>query len=330
MAKHEQITAPKIGIFADISNADYHGGEGISKSGLDLIRKSPLHYKTAKEAGPRESTAAQMIGTILHDMVLEPTTFWDRYAQPFQVPEGALSTVEDIKERLKALGVDAPSKAKKDDLKALLVAADPTAVLLDDAKAAYLASVEGKTVISAEDLAKAGAMAEAIQAHPIARKLLAPQAGEAELSCYWIDKATDMLCRCRPDFWRHDGLIVDLKTCADASLEGFQKSLNDWRYYVQAPFYMEGISEAIAQSGSTRPRPKAFVFVAVEKTAPYAVAVYMPDAETMAIGEREFREDLAAYAACVLPDVWPGYGDKIQPIGLPEWRIKRELFNEEV
>jgi hypothetical protein len=123
---------------------------------------------------------------------------------------------------------------------------------------------------------------------------------------------------------------VDLKTCADASLEGFQKSLNDWRYYAQAPLYMEGVSEAIAQSGSARPRPRAFLFVAVEKTAPYAVAVYMPDAETMAIGEREVREDLDSYATCRALDSWPGYSTKIEPIGLPGWRIRQEQFGEEV
>lgn len=329
MAKHEQFPTIAPGIYAGISNADYHGGLGISKSGLDLIRKSPMHYKAAQDVGPRESTAAQQLGTMVHDLVLEPDTFWDRYARPFEAPPGALATVEDIKGRLQALAVDVPSKAKKDDLKALLAAADPTDVFLDDAKAEYLASVEGKTVVSAEDLAKAEAMAAAVMAHPIAGKLFAPGSGEPELSCYWVDETTGALCRCRPDWWRTDGIVVDLKTTKDASPEGFARAISDWDYHKQDPFYTDGMVEAITQSGSDRAAPRAFVFVAVESARPFAVGVYRLESKSLEIGRREIREDLHTYMACRSLDVWPGYGDKIQPIGLPEWRIKRELFSEE-
>lgn len=327
MAKHETITAPAVGIFAGIPNAQYHGGPGISKSGLDIIRKSPMHFKASREAGPREPTAAQREGTIAHDLILEPESFWDRYAEPFVAPEGAIDTSDEIKARLKAL--DLKVSGVKMDLKFRLSEADPTVVFLDDLKAAYHASIGDKEIITADEYAKAKAMAAAVMAHPVAGKLFAPGAGVAELSCYWVDKATGVLCRCRPDFWRNDDIIVDLKTTNDASPEGFAKSINDWRYHVQHPFYMEGISEAIAQSGSERRRPKAFLFVAVEKTAPFAVAVYKLDADSASIGEREYREDLDTYAACSGSDVWPGYGDKIQAIGLPEWRIRREMFNEE-
>ena len=82
MAKHEAISIPRVGIFEGIPNADYHGGPGISKSGLDKIRRSPLHYRASLEA-QKEPTAAQREGTIIHDLVLEPDTFWDRYTKPF-------------------------------------------------------------------------------------------------------------------------------------------------------------------------------------------------------------------------------------------------------
>lgn len=327
MAKHETIQTPVVGIFAGIPNADYHGGPGISKSGLDIIRRSPMHYKAARDAGPRESTPAQREGTIVHDLVLEPESFWDRYARPFVAPEGALDTVDDIKARLKDLSL--PVSGKKQELKERLALVDSEAVFLDDLKDAYYTSVAGKAIISTEELAKAQAMADAINAHPVAGKLLAPGTGDAELSCYWVDEVTGALCRCRPDHWRHDDIIVDLKTTNDASPEGFAKSINDWRYHVQDPFYQDGIKAAIAQSGSERAAPKAFLFVAVEKTAPHAVAVYRLDSESVDIGRREYREDLDTYAACAGSDVWPGYGDRIQAIGLPEWRIRREQFNEE-
>lgn len=266
--------------------------------------------------------------SIIHDLVLEPGTFWDRYAKPFDpkwAPD-AISTVDEIKDRLRTLALK--SSGNKAELKARLLEADPDVVFLDDVKEQHAAENDGKIIISDEEYAKAEAIAAAIKAHPIASKLLAPGTGTAELSCYWVDEKTGVLCRCRPDFWRHDDIVVDLKTTNDASPEGFAKSIHNWRYHVQDPFYQDGIRASIEQSGSDRKQPKAFLFVAVEKTAPYAVGVYRLDSDSADIGRREYRDDLDTYAACLGTDKWPGYGDKIQAIGLPDWRIRRELGGE--
>lgn len=328
MAIHEVVEVPKVGIFEGIPNAEYHGGPGISKSGLDIIRRSPMHYKASRDV-KKESTTAQREGTIIHDLVLEPGTFYERYAKPFDPAwaPGAITTTDEIKDRLKGLGLKV--SGVKAELKARLQEADPRVRFMDDVKADYEAKVGHMELITAEEYAKAHAIAAAIKAHPIAGKLLAPDAGVAELSCYWTDEKTGVLCRCRPDFWRHDDIVVDLKTTVDASPEGFSKSIESWRYHVQDAFYQDGIAAAIFQSGSDRKPPKAFVFVAVEKAAPYAVAVYRLDSDSVSIGRREYRENLDTYAACSGANVWPGYGDKIQAIGLPEWRIRRELGGEE-
>ena len=56
----------KNGLFNGISNAEYHGGAGISKSGLDLVAQSPLHYWSAyldPNRQAREETPAMAIGT---------------------------------------------------------------------------------------------------------------------------------------------------------------------------------------------------------------------------------------------------------------------------
>lgn len=69
----------KPGVYADLSNAAYHGGPGTSKSGLDIVRKSLLHFKCARDAAndntPREPTAAQAFGSAFHSIVLEPHLF---------------------------------------------------------------------------------------------------------------------------------------------------------------------------------------------------------------------------------------------------------------
>lgn len=81
------------GIYRGIPNDQYHHGVGISKSGLDLVRKSPAHYRavvTAANDNERKSTPAQAIGTALHMIVLEPGLFAKTYTLALQrsdVPE---------------------------------------------------------------------------------------------------------------------------------------------------------------------------------------------------------------------------------------------------
>lgn len=60
----------------DMPNEDYHAYEGISKSGLDKIAKSPAHYYLS---APKGQTPAMRMGTIVHAAVLEPARFKAEY-----------------------------------------------------------------------------------------------------------------------------------------------------------------------------------------------------------------------------------------------------------
>jgi len=221
----------------------------------------------------------------------------------------------------------------KAQLKVKLLELAPDTIFFDDAKAAHEAECEGKEIITEEEYEKACAIRDAVMSHPAASQLFKAGSGVAELSCYWTDPDTGIECRCRPDWWRKDGLIVDLKTSRDASEDGFSKSINDYRYHVQDPFYTDGIELALEQNTNAliMPKPKAFIFVAVESTAPYAVSVYRLGDESREIGRREYKEDLAKYASCKKSDTWNAYSNKIETIELPHWRLSKEFYenNEE-
>ena len=330
-----EVVGSRVGVFAGLSNAEYHGGDEVSKSSTDVIRKSPAHYKHSRTVERKAPTPAQRIGTIDHKILLEPDDFWNEYARPFVAPEGAIDTVPQLKDRLKELGEKVAASAKKSDLISQLHAADPSAIILDEAKAAYAAEIGDREILTDEEFAQAEAVRAAVMTHPVAGKLLAPDSGEPELSCYWTDPETGVQCRCRPDWWRHDGIIVDLKTCLDASPEGFQKSIYGWRYHVQHAFYVDGATAAVSMQlerptgGPVMPAPTGFVFVAVEKTPPYAVGVYMLDPQSVEIGRRDYREDLARYAECIRTGEWSAYSPKIEPISLPEWVLRREAYEAE-
>ena len=290
------------GIYSDISNEDYHSGAGISKSGLDLIRKSPMHFKARIDApSDREPTAAQMIGTAFHSLLLEPQVFAQSYVvEPENAPRKPTSVQRNAKK---------PS---------------PETIEAISFWDKFESENAGKSVLGQDANEQLLAMAHSVNRHPAAHALLTGAPGVAELSCYWNDPTTGVLCRCRPDYWRTDGIIVDVKTTEDASPEGFAKSLVNWRYHVQAPFYLDGLAECIKQSGETElVIPNTFVFLCVEKKPPYAVAVYLLDAESFELGRIEYRQDLKTYAECIEHEKWPGYGDTIQKIGVPQWHLIR-------
>jgi hypothetical protein len=153
-------------------------------------------------------------------------------------------------------------------------------------------------------------MASSVRQHPAAYALLAQ--GKAEQSFWWDDATTGLRCKCRPD-WYYGTTVVDLKTTTDASPAGFARSVATFRYHVQASHYLSGLHGA-----------ERFVFIAVEKTAPYAVAVYELDAEAMAAGNELRLRDLRMIADCRATSEWPGYGDDCQTLSLPKWALRND------
>lgn len=370
----------KPGIYADISNADYHGGAGVSKSGLDLVRRSPMHYKSVRDAAnDNEPTPAQAIGTAAHSIILEPKEFAKEYClglRPQDVPDAIMgrdtlvAMVEKLNEgrlpklvtggtkaeqveriientdgwgtreeleafkgaELKALIEKANEKRTGllstsggiDDLAELLRSNGVPVKLWHEVKSEWLTNNSDRTILTQEQFEQLRGMQAAVMAHPAAR--------------FFLTKANNV--------------VVDLKTTEDASLEGFSKSIANWGYDVQHPYYLDGLRLALEQSDSVPPavgtaelsaywndpitgvlcrcrpdfwrgQPDHFVFVAVEKKKPYAVGVYVLDADSVASGRAQYREGLDKYAHCLASDNWPGYGDKVQTISVPAWHLRK-------
>ncbi|SUA58231.1 PD-(D/E)XK nuclease-like domain-containing protein [Oligella urethralis] len=63
-------------IVKDMPNKLYHAHNSISKSGLDLIARSPAHYLYRE---PSTNTRFMQIGTAIHCAILEPDRFKDEY-----------------------------------------------------------------------------------------------------------------------------------------------------------------------------------------------------------------------------------------------------------
>ncbi|MCG7932865.1 MAG: PD-(D/E)XK nuclease-like domain-containing protein [Candidatus Thiodiazotropha lotti] len=301
-AEKLQDDGPRLGLFDDVSNAEYHGGPGISKSGLDLINQSPLHYITNKHH-PRPSTPAMVIGSAFHALVLEPDVFAKEYTLP-------------------------PQGAPKRPTSAQLNSQNPSAAAMRsiDYWEQWNAENEGKIIIENKtgddpfwqpgDWDRLHYMRDAVFEHPYASILLDPDQGKAEQSVYWIDQRTKKLCKCRPDFINEvHKIAVDLKSTNDASYSEFAKSSAKFRYHVQDPFYSDGLSEIGHPIGS-------FVFVAVEKTPPWGIGIYKIPPEERRIGRIEYQRNLETYAESHRADEWPCYPPEIRDLVLPPWGLK--------
>ena len=178
----------------------------------------------------------------------------------------------------------------------------------------------GAEIVTAEEGEMLNGMVAAIRKHSAAAVLLSGP-GVAEGSAWWHDEMSGELCRCRPDFCRDDGIIVDLKSTDDASPEGFARSIAKYGYHRQAAMYSDGVAMA------TGMQVKGFVFVACEKKAPFAVSVFQLDMQGEEAGRIQYRVLLKDLADCKCSGKWPAYSDRIETISLPAWTAK-EIFND--
>lgn len=173
---------------------------------------------------------------------------------------------------------------------------------------ASLAAQQGVQFISRSDYDAAVSIATAVRSHLGCVSILA--SGLAEVSGT-ADNFNGINARIRPDYLA-DGHIVDLKTCVDARGDAFVRSVLNYGYDVQAAYYLD-VAEAI--DGKKR----KFFWVAVEKDAPYAVAVYEASDAMIEHGRRQYKRAIELYKECASLDLWPAYSQQVQTLELPNW-----------
>lgn len=282
----------------------YRASEAVSKHDLDLVAKgSPGHlikYRRDKRSGtlPEHSAATRAnfdAGTALHLMVLEPARA----------------------DRLIVVRPSLPLNTKAGQA-SLKTAQDKADIIGPDA-----------LILTEDQHDEVAAWAGALRADPRLASWLDEPSFQPEASLLWRDPLTGMMCRGRADAIvmpprranaARPALIIDIKTAADASPEGFGRAAANLRYHAQAAFYCDGY-EALSGWGA------AFVFVVVEK-ATCAVATYYLDDDDLDAGRWRYQAPLMAWAdhqaALAAGDQPPDFYDpKPQRLSLPAWEHKQ-------
>jgi len=169
-----------------------------------------------------------------------------------------------------------------------------------------------KDFISTPEYDQISYMQQAVFNHPTASSYIS--GGDNEVTACWRDELTGLPCKARMDKWfREFGLAVDLKSCLDASPEAFAKAVHAHRYHVQKGHYCNGW----AKCGEPI---KHFIFIAVEKAPPYAVAVYVLDIASEERGYTLLDRDMRSLFEAVKTNKWPSYNkDETAELRIPAY-----------
>lgn len=256
-----------------MTNEQYHADTSrIGKSGLDLIRRAPAKY---------------------YERYLNPNAKPRKSTKTFGIGNATHSFVLERDIFQDQFAVSPNFRGEGSQFK----------------REQFTYNNPDKTIITAGIYDQINGMRESIYNHPIAAKLLS--IGEAEQTFTWIDTETGAKCKCRPDWWNPElRYIIDVKSTDDASQAGFARSAFKYRYYVQDPYYFDGLIENQMQ-------PERFVFIAVEKEPPYLVNVFYYPQSEKEHGREIYKEDLRTYQECLRTGEWPGYGNEIKSLDIP-------------
>lgn len=262
------------GSISRLARGEYERIDAINFSTLKHIAKSPRHYQhSLLSSGP--DSAAKKGGRVVHIAAFEPELFNSSVA----VWHGGRRAGAEWK--------------------------------------AFQQANAGLELVKEDEHERYLLIQEAVQRDPIAAKYLV--GAQAEMTAQWTHELPSigglpgvvLPCKGRIDAIT-PGAILDLKTARDGSPSGFGKSVWNYRYHVQAAFYVDGV---FAATGRRLP----YVMIVAENVEPFVVQVYVVPERILNIGREEYRLMLERLAFCRAENAWPGYAESELELDLPKW-----------
>jgi hypothetical protein len=269
-----------MAVIKQLTNSEYHADmSAVSASMLKKLAESPRVYEAEyiTREAAEEPTPAMMFGTALHTAVLEPEAFEREY-------------------------VVCPKECS-----------DRRTKLYKEWEAAY--GQDGRIVLKQEEFDTIQRCRLSIARNSLANRLLSTP-GLTEKSIYWTDGITGIPCKFRCDKIAGP-FVVDIKTTSECTERDFRKTIENYRYHLQAAHYLNGAAVELGE------QIKEFFFVVVETKSPFRCRVF-----DLTPASLEFA---AANRIALLSDLarrndsrdWsePDEGELVS-ISLPDWMMK--------
>ena len=277
-----KIAKPGVyGLSMDEYHSDICVGPSISSSGLRTIEsRTPAHFWATSclnpDAEPQEDSEAFALGRAAHALLLEGGLADNFVVRPDRWADWRTSAAKDWRDEQIAAG---------------------------------------KTVLLPSDLDAITGIAKSLAGHALIKAGILQ--GQVESSLIWQDGPTGVWLKSRPDVLPvADGVVVDLKSTTDASLEAVQRTIRTYGYAMQGALVGQGLEKVLGIKMS------AFALVFVEKTSPYAVNVVEIDPDWLWYAGRQLRRAIDTFARCIESGDWPGFeGERV--VYMPDWFRKR-------
>jgi hypothetical protein len=155
-------------------------------------------------------------------------------------------------------------------------------------------------IITEEEETDLNLMAHAVQDNVYARSLLTQcQHRETPIFATLHGVECKALLDCHGSNEDGEWVISDLKTCQDASPREFRRNIMNYHYDLQAAWYCSVLGKAKNLESSP-----FWTWIAVEKSAPYANAVYTAE-NWMESGMAKLETVLTEYKKCQASGKWP-------------------------
>lgn len=267
------------GIYSDLSSEEYHSHkDSISRSALLDFDKSPYTYwsKHLNPNRPKQEKTKQMeLGSAFHSLILEPHLFDKEYVMK---PKPVL--LKDVGREVYNIYKNAIDYLEKSD----------------------------KTILSVEEWDNLMAMRDKLHSNKEAMQLI--EGARIENSFFWQDDHSGLMLKCRPDIL-HENMIVDLKTCSDASPRSFQNEMVKYGYHIQGAMIRDAVEIIEGR------RINTVINICMETKYPYNMAIYKIDEFAVDEGHMKYKQLCLDLKNCLIENVWPDFG--IQEISLPKW-----------
>ncbi|MGX5335736.1 RecE family exodeoxyribonuclease [Citrobacter freundii] len=298
------------GRYEGLPNEVYHAANGISSTQVKDARVSLMFYhgRHVTKTIRRESSEALTFGSLAHTLALEPEKLHEEFAVFPGIPAEAFTTTDSMKAFIREFNADKPKAeqlkltGKKEELQAAIRAVSPEAIFADEFEQQWRDSVDGKTILSREQLTLATAIQQALLNHESAGKLLRHPSRSVETSYFGMDDETGLELRVRPDLEVQINGVrigVDLKTISmgrvkqDGLRAKLHREIIDRDYHLSAGMYC-----SVADFDQ-------FFWIFVNKDEGYHwVAVIEASEDLLDLGLLEYQRTMRALANAYDTDCW--------------------------
>lgn len=282
-----KLKIPQLGpgIYEKVSTEVYFGQDSISRS--DLVDPSgtsqtpwtPAKFKFFKDRPDlrKKPTKPQIIGDAFHTKILEPELFKTRYA---------ISPFESFRTKNSQLWADEQAAA-------------------------------GLKILTKEQVDMIDMMEQKAREHGQFSNVFRRAGSRKEVTIIAQHPQTGLMLRARYDMLVPGNALVDLKSCLDASPEGFGKQVWNLEYGAQASFYRM-VYNLQATAGDKK---EEFIFFAFEKEAPYLSSFFVVPHVLMEYWDKVINARLYMIASSMKTNKWPGYSEEIEEFELPRYAI---------